>query len=317
MRADTHKVGLAVEGGTMRGIVSCSMLAALQEAGFGNTFDAVYGSSAGALNGAYFIAGSSWQAVSVYYEDLAGDHYIKLSRALVRRSVIDLGSIFDSVVDRAKPLNYEAVLQSPISLGVSITLVDEMKTLIVSKFSSMADLRSALMASSWHPLGARGTAEFRDQRALDGGLLAPLPIRAALEDGCTHVLSLSTYPTGVQTTHVSLFHRYTAHHLRRLKEGLDNAYLTSLAQKIQDNEWLNRVRLTPPPKGPYVFDLAPMPTTPIVSRSERRVARLLSAVRSSCELVYAALRGEAATDLLEGRIRVIARWTVAEDGSPE
>ena len=76
-RADSYKVGLAVEGGTMRGIVSCSMLAALSEAGFGDAFDAVYGCSAGALNGAYFITGTAWSALSVYYEDLAGDRFYK------------------------------------------------------------------------------------------------------------------------------------------------------------------------------------------------------------------------------------------------
>jgi predicted patatin/cPLA2 family phospholipase len=317
MRTDTHKVGLAVEGGTMRGVVSCSMLAALSEAGFANAFDAVYGCSAGALNGAYFVAGSSWQALSVYYDDLASNQYIRLSRALVRRSVIDLGSIFQSVVDGAKPLNYEAVLQSPISLGVAITLVDEMKALITDQFSSTADLRSALMASSWHPVGVRGAAKYRGRRAVDGAVLTPLLFRAALEDGCTHVLSLSTYPMGAQKPQVSLFHRYTARHLHSLRKGLGDAYLSASAQKIQDLEWLDKARVTPYLDGCNVLNLAPLPDTAIVSRWEHSVARLLSAIRSSCELMYAVLRWESATTQLEGRIRAIPRWTAVQDDSRE
>lgn len=315
MRVDAKKVGLAVEGGTMRGIVSCSMLAVLSETGFASAFDAVYGSSAGALNGAYFLTGRTWQALSVYYEDLAGDHYIRLSRALLGRSVIDLDSIFASIVDKAKPLDYDAVMQSPISLGVAITLVDEMTALVVDKFSSTDDLRSALMASSWHPGGVRGTAMYGGQRAVDGSVLTPLPVRAAMADGCTHVLSLSTYPMGVQTSRVSLYNRYNARQLNRLRDGLGDAYLRALAQKLKDLRWLDEERLKSSPDGSHVFDLAPIPATPLIGRSERRIARLLTAVRSSCELAYAVLQGEPAAALLEGRVRAIPRWTVVNDAS--
>lgn len=51
------KVGLAIEGGGMRGCVSAGMIAAVSTLGLMDTFDAVYGSSAGSLVGAYAIAG--------------------------------------------------------------------------------------------------------------------------------------------------------------------------------------------------------------------------------------------------------------------
>ena len=40
----------------MRGIVSASMLVALEDLGFADAFDVVYGCSSGAVNGAYFLA---------------------------------------------------------------------------------------------------------------------------------------------------------------------------------------------------------------------------------------------------------------------
>jgi hypothetical protein len=54
---DGAKLGLVVEGGGMRGIVTGAMLMGLQEQGLLNQFDAVYGASAGAINLTYFISG--------------------------------------------------------------------------------------------------------------------------------------------------------------------------------------------------------------------------------------------------------------------
>ncbi|MBW1714100.1 MAG: patatin-like phospholipase family protein [Deltaproteobacteria bacterium] len=51
-RRDNFKLGLAVEGGGMRGVVSAGMLLGLAQLGLRPALDAVYGASAGALNGA-------------------------------------------------------------------------------------------------------------------------------------------------------------------------------------------------------------------------------------------------------------------------
>ncbi len=50
-RTDGCRVGLVVEGGGMQGIISASMLLQLSRLGLRSTIDAVYGASAGAING--------------------------------------------------------------------------------------------------------------------------------------------------------------------------------------------------------------------------------------------------------------------------
>jgi hypothetical protein len=55
-RADGARIGLAIEGGGMRGAVSAGAAAALNLLGLSDAFDAVYGSSAGALIAAFFIS---------------------------------------------------------------------------------------------------------------------------------------------------------------------------------------------------------------------------------------------------------------------
>jgi hypothetical protein len=57
-RRDPFKLGLVVEGGGMRGCVSGGALQALADLGLRDVFDAVYGSSAGAINSTYFLTGA-------------------------------------------------------------------------------------------------------------------------------------------------------------------------------------------------------------------------------------------------------------------
>ncbi|CAM9809024.1 unnamed protein product [Choristocarpus tenellus] len=80
-REDGLKVGLAIEGGGMRGCVSAGMVAAIVKLGLMDTFDSVYGSSAGSLVGTYAIAAQDSMprlGCSVYYDALTGPgrHFI-------------------------------------------------------------------------------------------------------------------------------------------------------------------------------------------------------------------------------------------------
>ena len=56
-RRDGLRIALAIEGGGMRGVISAGMALALAELGLVPAFDAVYGSSAGAITGAWLRAG--------------------------------------------------------------------------------------------------------------------------------------------------------------------------------------------------------------------------------------------------------------------
>ena len=74
--SDGYKIGLVVQGGGMRGVMNSAMLDALQRMGYSNCIDNVYGNSAGATNAAYFLAGQSHIATSVYIEDLSNRKFI-------------------------------------------------------------------------------------------------------------------------------------------------------------------------------------------------------------------------------------------------
>ncbi len=62
----------------MRGVVSGAMLMALRDLGLAHAFDAVYGSSAGAINAAYFLTGQV-EGLHIYTQELAkGDNFLDL-----------------------------------------------------------------------------------------------------------------------------------------------------------------------------------------------------------------------------------------------
>jgi predicted patatin/cPLA2 family phospholipase len=96
-RGDGHKIGLAVEGGGMRGVVSGELLCALEDLGLPATaFDGVYGCSSGATNGAYFIAGDSWYPLSIYYDDLPTHEFVDFRRAATS-NVLNLEYAFETI----------------------------------------------------------------------------------------------------------------------------------------------------------------------------------------------------------------------------
>jgi predicted patatin/cPLA2 family phospholipase len=305
--ADDFKIGLAVEGGGIRGVVSAAMLCALEELGLAGAFDTVYSASSGAINAAYFLAGNTWYPLSIYYDDLATRKFVDFRRAL-RSHILDLDYAF-GVVDQVKPLDYETAIKSPTRLHVAVTLVDELRTEAATDFSSKEDLRQALIASAWLPVAVRGTADFRGRRALDGGVLTPHPFRLALEDGCTHVLSLSTRPIQPPSERLSLSQRYGGQHLNRIRSGLGTGYLEAVKAYRGERRMLQR-RMTDPGEPPYVLDIAPPPWMPQVKRQELDPGRILAGARGGYEIMYCAIEGRNPELIRSGGVRAVPRLTI-------
>ena len=296
----------------MRGVVSAAMLSALEELGFASAFDRVYGCSSGAINAAYFLAGETWYPVSIYFDDLTTRRFIDFRRGLFGGNVLNLDYAFEEVVEEIKPLDYEGVIASPVPLVVAITDVDAVRTVLVSGFSDRAQLKSALLASAWLPIGVRGTARYDGYRAVDGGVLTALPWRLALMDGCTHILSLSTRPMGPPGSGLSLLHRYTYRYLERLQRGLGKGYLASIRQKHEDQAMLQRQRTDPPDEPPYVLDLAPLPEDTEIKRHELRFHALVDAARRSYGIMYCATEARPVSLLRSGQIQAIPRLTMVD-----
>ncbi|GAA2800993.1 patatin-like phospholipase family protein [Saccharopolyspora taberi] len=307
-RRDGHRIGLAVEGGGMRGVVSAAMLAALEDLGLPFTaFDAIYGTSSGSINCAYYVGGNTWYPLSIYFDDLSTREFVDFRRAFTG-NILNLDYVVDSVITKVKPLDTGALIGSAVPLHIAVTNVDERRTESVHDFASDTEVLSALRASMWLPVAIRGTTRFRDFRAVDGGVLTPHPFQLALDDGCTHVLSLSTRPIREPRKRYGASQFVSYRHLEKLQPGLGDGYLAAVRRYRSDRQRL-QTRMREPGAAPYVLDLAPLPRMPEVKRHELRLGPLIAGARGGYELMCCAIEGIDPARLRSGGMQAVPRFT--------
>jgi predicted acylesterase/phospholipase RssA len=102
-RTDNATVALAIEGGGMRGCVSAGMAAAIASLGLSDTFDKIYGSSAGSVVGSYAI--SRQMCVDVYVDILPAAKRLFVCKQRIVRGV---AASFVEVVRKALGLESKA-----------------------------------------------------------------------------------------------------------------------------------------------------------------------------------------------------------------
>lgn len=199
-RSDPFKLGLVVEGGGMRGCVSGGALQAMGDLGLQDVFDAVYGSSAGAINATYFLSRQR-DGVEIYHDRIANEQFISLRRLWKGDGdtpVLNLPFLIDHVMNTEHPLNWQAVLDSPIPLKVVASSLDVLQPVILEGFKGADDLAMCLKASAHVPeIAGSEPLVHRGQRLVDAAVFEPIPFRSAIADGCTHVLVLGTRPRRV------------------------------------------------------------------------------------------------------------------------
>ena len=111
-RTDGRRLALAIEGGSSRGTYSSGMVLALDELGVTPAFDAVYGSSAGALNGAWLLCGRSSTGVRTWWNPVVMRRIINPLHTLRGRAVIDLEYLVHQVYSVLEPMDFPAIRPS-------------------------------------------------------------------------------------------------------------------------------------------------------------------------------------------------------------
>ena len=224
----------------MRGVISAGMVWALEDLGLVDAFDAVYGSSAGAINAAYFLGGRAGLGTTIYYEDINSSKFIDLGRPLRGRPIVDLGYLLDDVAVHRKVLPVDRVLASASPLTVVATDVDAGEARAFRAFTDARDLVGALRASAAMPVVAGGPQIYRGRRYLDASLSEPIPVPTAERDGHTHVLALLTRSGDMRPQPSALDRYYVAPRLRRMSPALADQYLRRAAPYAELVGYINR-----------------------------------------------------------------------------
>lgn len=191
-RRDNFKLGLVVEGGGMRGVVSAAMGMELRRLGLWDVFDGVYGSSAGAINGAFFLTGQE-TGMDIYFDHLTCKRFIDFRRLFGPDPVLDLDFAIDTVMNEIVPLDWEKVLNSKIPLKIIASSLDQMSSITIEP-KNKEELAIALKASCTVPEIVGPPQVLNGQRLVDAAVFEPIPYKAAIQDGCTHVLALCSRP---------------------------------------------------------------------------------------------------------------------------
>lgn len=187
----------------MRGAVAAGMVAALEDLGMAEAFDAIYGTSSGAIAGAMFLARQSAMGVDAYCEDLVAGPFIRYRRVLRGGPLVSLDYLFNCVIPQIRGFDLARCVASEVPITIVATRVAEhdYTPSYLGGFLDERDFSDALRASCTVPLACGPPILVRDSLYVDGALTESIPIRAALTNAGggstpTHYLVLLTRPRG-------------------------------------------------------------------------------------------------------------------------
>jgi predicted patatin/cPLA2 family phospholipase len=293
-RSDPFKLGLAIEGGSMRGVISAGLTAALYFLGFRDAFDTVYGCSSGSYSGAFLAANQDTYGLAAYYRHVNNSKLFSLWRAAHGLPILDIRYLTHHVLKHEIVLDWRAVTNSALPLKVIASSVHTGDIVLLQDFTSQDDLLESLHASCRVPIMTGSTPlPHRGDLLWDGGLADPFGIRAALQDGCTHVLVLRSRPVHLQKRKVRLLDRYiAAPHIRKWSPALAERYLHRHDPAWNGTALLDR-SLGDHSRTPYLASLSLPSGAQTVRGLEMRPQVLMAAAESS---IRAGLRAFGVTD---------------------
>lgn len=268
--AEGDRVVLVVEGGGMRGAVSGGMALGLHEAGFGESFDAAYGSSAGALNALWLISGRVEDGIPTWTDQKLGRELMNKRRIVGRRPIVDMETLIGRRYEELSPGLFDAVLAAetefhPLATDIETGLAVDLHPEIVDRES----LQLAIRATSTLPLIAGPPVELNGRRFLDAGLSEAIPFRAAIAGGATHVLVLRSRKLGDVALDPSGFGgRLTSRMLGRISPAVMQGYVTRGTREGEDEAFLALHDREPATSGPSILQIRPHPESPVPGRLE-------------------------------------------------
>ena len=286
-RNDGRRLALVIEGGGMRGVITAGMLSALEELGFRDCFDAVYGLSAGAFAGAYFIAGQARYGSSIFRE-VNNRRFINLWRIALGRPAVSLEVLVDDICATRKPLDFERLQASGISLSVIAASVERKCSIVLDNFIDRDDLLQALRASAQIPFFTGPPVRFRGDRFLDASLYVSIPFQPAIDDKATDVMILLSRPAGYFRREPSWINRrLVLPFLAHLDPALPPLYAARAAIYRAEVDAIQRH--VAQRDVPEVLVVQPPPETHNVEAFETSHEKLAAGAKAGSRAVYAAL----------------------------
>ena len=184
------RLGLALGGGGARGVAHVGVLQVLEEAGIKT--DLVVGTSAGSLVGALHASGKTGAQLQRIAETMEESTITDWALPFLNRGVLRGEALARYVSNQTQGRKIEDL---PIRLGIVATDLNLGEGVLFQR----GDTATAVRASSAVP-SVFLPVRINNRDYVDGGLVAPVPVRYAREMGAEVVLAIdiSTTPEGSQ-----------------------------------------------------------------------------------------------------------------------
>lgn len=275
---------LLIEGGSSRGAYSSGMTIAIEQLGLLPAFDAVYGSSAGSLNGAWLLCGRAEGTKHAWWDTTVMHGTIDVRRVLRGRPVLDTDFLVNTVYTRILPMGFQEILDNPVEFHPMATdartgePVDLHDTL-----HDQASVRTALRASTAMPVLAGDPIVVGGRPLVDAGLAESVPIRTAVAQRATHIVALRTMRSDETSSAPSLAERLVASRwFARHAPGTTEAWLRGDVFRAAEEQLLAA--------HPAMLQIRP----PLGSARIGRTGRRLDVLRAAVEIGRLAAMAELA-----------------------
>lgn len=293
-RFDDARLVLLIEGGSSRGAYSSGMTVAIEQLGLLPLFDAVYGSSGGALNAAWLLCGRAERTMHAWWDPMIMGATIDPRRALRRRPVVDTRFLVHTVYTEIMPMGFQEILDSTVEFHpIATDALTGRATDLYEQIHDRAGLQAALRASAAMPLLAGDPVEINGRSFVDAGVSEAVPVRTALAQKATHVVALRTRRTDETATAPPLVQRLVmSRWFARRAPGALTPWLQREAVRGEEERLLA--------SHPATLQIRPPLGSAPIGHTERRPGPLRAAVDTGRQAALDALVGCSEEPLVTG-----------------
>lgn len=184
-----NNIGLVLEGGGMRGIYTAGVLDFFMEKDIYLPY--VIGVSAGACNATSYISRQKGRNKKAIINYVDCPTFLGIKPLMQESSLLGMNLIFEDIPKKYEPFDFEAFFNSNQKFIIAATDCEKAEPYYVDKdnlgkfnYSEFRNTKmlQAVRASSSLPF-ISPYVEFNGKKLLDGGIVNPIPIKKAQEDG--------------------------------------------------------------------------------------------------------------------------------------
>ncbi len=173
------KIGLALEGGGMRGVFTTGVLDVFLENNI--EFDSVIGVSAGACHACSFLSRQAGRGFRVCANYVRDKNYCGLYSLIKTGDIFGAEMIYHTIPEKLDPIDNEAFLKGKTSFRAVVTNCETGK----AEYPCISDMFNDvdyIRASSSMP-GVSRIVEINGKKYLDGGVTDSIPLKRLIELG--------------------------------------------------------------------------------------------------------------------------------------